>query len=214
MILIKYSSQFFPWIVTYSVPHFACLSRRMQDVAGVNSVRCGVFMCSCFSCSSRKVTKSATDITSKDGQNRILACKFSPSWRYFAACDDAKRLYLFQCGERWELVSNRYVEFSEVRWQGKNCWLAVNTSSADSIEAGSLTESLRKPCIPEIGLIKHSQHTGTSLLFCVLGLMGVLSLFGVKIGEVCLSLYVFTQPQTSFSLAEIKYLWVVGKCWR
>lgn len=132
MILIKYSSQFFPWIVTYSVPHFACLSRWMQDVAGVNSVRCGVFMCSCFSCSSRKVTKSATDITSKDGQNRILACKFSPSWRYFAACDDAKRLYLFQCGERWELVSNRYVEFSEVRWQGKNCWLAVNTSSADS----------------------------------------------------------------------------------
>lgn len=66
-------------------------------------------MCSCFSCSSRKVTKSATDITSKDGQNRILACKFSPSWRYFAACDDAKRLYLFQCGERWELVSNRAI---------------------------------------------------------------------------------------------------------
>lgn len=56
-----------------------------------------------------KVTKSATDITSKDGQNRILACKFSPSWRYFAACDDAKRLYLFQCGERWELVSNRAI---------------------------------------------------------------------------------------------------------
>lgn len=132
MILIKYSSQFFPWIVTYSVLHCACLSRWMQDVTGGNSVRCGVFMCSCFSCSSRKVTKSATDITSKDGQNRILACKFSPSWRYFAACDDAKRLYLFQCGERWELVSNRYVEFSEVRWQGKNCWLAVNTSSADS----------------------------------------------------------------------------------
>lgn len=132
MILIKYSSQFFPWIVTYSVLHCACLSRWMQDVARVNSVRCGVFMCSCFSCSSRKVTKSATDITSKDGQNRILACKFSPSWRYFAACDDAKRLYLFQCGERWELVSNRYVEFSEVRWQGKNCWLAVNTSSAYS----------------------------------------------------------------------------------
>lgn len=120
MILIKYSSQFFPWIVTYSVLHFACLSRWMQDVDRVNSVRCGVFMCSCFSCSCRKVTKSATDITSKDGQNRILACKFSPSWRYFAACDDAKRLYLFQCGERWELVSNRYVEFSEVRWQGKN----------------------------------------------------------------------------------------------
>lgn len=56
-----------------------------------------------------KVTKSATDITSKDGQNRILACKFSPSWRYFSACDDAKRLYLFQCGERWELVSNRAI---------------------------------------------------------------------------------------------------------
>lgn len=56
-----------------------------------------------------KVTKSATDITSKDGQNRILACKFSPSWKYFAACDDAKRLYLFQCGERWELVSNRAI---------------------------------------------------------------------------------------------------------
>lgn len=56
-----------------------------------------------------KVIKSATDITSKDGQNRILACKFSPSWRYFAACDDAKRLYLFQCGERWKLVSNRAI---------------------------------------------------------------------------------------------------------
>lgn len=56
-----------------------------------------------------KLQKSATDITSKDGQNRILACKFSPSWRYFAACDDAKRLYLFQCGERWELVSNRAI---------------------------------------------------------------------------------------------------------
>nr|XP_022294183.1 tRNA (guanine-N(7)-)-methyltransferase non-catalytic subunit wdr4-like isoform X1 [Crassostrea virginica] len=47
------------------------------------------------------------DVTSKDGQNRILACKFSPSWRFFAVCDDAKRLYLFRCGESWELVSNR-----------------------------------------------------------------------------------------------------------
>lgn len=93
-----------------------CMSVQM-DAGCSRSEFCEMWsvQCSCFSCSSRKVTKSATDITSKDGQNRILACKFSPSWRYFAACDDAKRLYLFQCGERWELVSNRYVEFSEVR---------------------------------------------------------------------------------------------------
>lgn len=145
----------------------ACLSRWMQDVAGVNSVRCGVFMCSCFSCSSRKVTKSATDITSKDGQNRILACKFSPSWRYFAACDDAKRLYLFQCGERWELVSNRYVEFSEVRWQGKNCWLAVNTSSADSSWGRKPHREPRKALYPRDWANKaQSTHRHQFIVLC------------------------------------------------
>ncbi|XP_062597190.1 tRNA (guanine-N(7)-)-methyltransferase non-catalytic subunit wdr4-like [Saccostrea cucullata] len=49
------------------------------------------------------------ELTSKEGENRILACKFSPSWRYFAVCDDTKQLYLFHCGEQWEMVSNRAV---------------------------------------------------------------------------------------------------------
>ncbi|XP_061181589.1 tRNA (guanine-N(7)-)-methyltransferase non-catalytic subunit wdr4-like [Saccostrea echinata] len=53
--------------------------------------------------------KLGAELTSKDVQNRILACKFSPSWRYFAVCDDAKRLYLFHCSEQWEMVSNRAI---------------------------------------------------------------------------------------------------------
>lgn len=99
----------------YIFRFFVCLFRWMQDVVGVNFVRCGVFMCLCFSCFFRKVIKFVIDIISKDGQNRILVCKFFLLWRYFVVCDDVKRLYLFQCGERWELVSNRYVEFFEVR---------------------------------------------------------------------------------------------------
>ncbi|XP_048727539.2 tRNA (guanine-N(7)-)-methyltransferase non-catalytic subunit wdr4-like isoform X2 [Ostrea edulis] len=65
------------------------------------------------------------DVTSKDGQNRILACKFSPSWRYFAVCDDAKRLYLFSCGVQWEMVSNRAIS--------RRCTVLSFTQNEESI---------------------------------------------------------------------------------
>ncbi|KAJ8299677.1 hypothetical protein KUTeg_023737 [Tegillarca granosa] len=82
----------------------------------------------------KRKDKNVKNLDQAQAKNRILASKFSPSWKYFAVCDDQKQLHLFNSSEaEWKLISRRQIEkrCTEVTFTSDEQYVLVADKSGD-----------------------------------------------------------------------------------